>query len=345
MKRSFSLALALVVASCALTLPAVASAADPEVAPETLRAVALAKAATPTGKWKTKLSLGGTGSASSSTSVVGAVDGATLQVGLLIDGEAKYSRGRHDWQNTLKIQHAQTQTPVMDAWVKSTDNLVLESTYLFRMRSIPWIGPFARARLQTQVISGYDIRPGETTVKYQDTAGTEFDSKTVPAETETRTTGPFEPLQINASAGLFANPLEKKSFTLKLKTGAGTQHIVSRGGFALTNYDKDTNTVTLKRIETTTQAGAELEAEANGIVNTQIKWKAKSRFFYPLYSTSEQKFSGVDALNTELTATLSIKLAKWASLDYVVNIKRIPLILDDWQVQHGLLLTTGFNML
>ncbi len=329
-----------------LALPTTALAHTPVVAPEALRAVALAKASTATtGKWAYKLNVGGTGSASSSSDVVGAVDGTTLQLGLLLGGEAHYTRGSHDWQNTLKLQHAQTRTPVMDAWIKSADNLDLESTYLFRLRAVPWFGPFARAKLQTQVIRSFDVRPVDTTINYQDNTGKATATEKVAAETETGTTGAFEPMLINFSAGLFANPVEDKTITVKTKAGAGSQHIVARDGYAVTGYDKATQTVTLKQIETSSQVGAEVEVEANGAINSHLAWKAKTRLFYPLYSTAEQKLSGIDALNTEIGGTLSIKLAKWASLDYVVTVRRIPLIVDLWQVQHGLLLTTGFNLL
>ena len=40
-----------------------------------------------------------------------------------------------------------------------------------------------------------------------------------------------------------------------------------------------------------------------------------------------------------------MKLAKWASLDYLLSAKRIPLILDKWQVQNNLLFTTGFDII
>lgn len=335
-----------IAAVCVVLFPSIALSAAPVVAPEALRATALAKASTSTnGTWTQKLTVGGTGSANSSSSVVGAVDGTTLQIGLLLNGEAHYKRGSHDWQNVLKIQHAQTQTPVMDSWIKSTDNLELESTYLFRLRSLTWVGPFARAKVQTQIISSHDVRPTDTTINFQDATGTQTSTEKVAAETKTATTGAFEPLLGNVSLGFFANPIEGKKLTLKAKAGAGTQHIIARDGYAVAGYDKDTATVTLKQIETSTQAGAEVELEANGELNTQIKWKAKTRFFYPLYSSAEVNFSGVDALNTEVGGSISVKLAKWASLDYVVLVKRIPLILDEWQVQHGLLLTTGFNLL
>ncbi len=337
-------ALTFVLSICAA---APAFAADPVVAPEALRAAALAKKSTETDTlWTHKLTLGATGSAASSSNVVGAVDGATYQVGLLLEGELNYVRGSHDWHNSLKVQQSQSRTPVIDSWVKASDNVELASTYLFRLRSIPWIGPFARAKLQTQLLSSYDIRATSSTVKYQDSAGVEQRSESVDAEVRTKTSGSFEPLLINSSVGFFANPVEGKKLTFKAKAGAGTQHIIAGDdAYAVAGFDKDTATVTLKQIATTTQAGAEVELEANGALTKTLSYKAKSRFFYPLYSTSAAKFEGLDALSTEVTAGVSVKLAKWASLDYVATIKRIPLVLDQWQVQHGLLLTSGFNLL
>jgi len=294
--------------------------------------------------WKRKLALGATGSSTSSSNVVGAVDGTTIQVGVLLDGEAVLTSGAHEWQNTLKVQHARSKTPVMESWVKSADNLELQSTWLFRLASLPWIGPFARARMQTQVVSGYDVRPGDVTIERTAVDGT-VTTLTGPAETKTELTGAFEPIIVAETLGFFANPLDGKKIALAAKLGAGGQHIFTRGGFALSGFDADTQTVKLKEVETTHQAGGELELEAKGELTEILKWNARSRFFMPLVTQSEQTLSGADAMTTELGAGLSVKLAKWASLDYVLTMRRIPLVLDAWQVQHGLLLTTGFNLL
>ncbi|MEY3012527.1 MAG: hypothetical protein RIT45_1262 [Pseudomonadota bacterium] len=294
--------------------------------------------------WTKKLGLGANGSATSSSSVVGAVDGTTYQIGVLLDGEFNLVSGRHDWQNSLKVQHAQTRTPAVAAWLKSADNFELQSTWLYRLEAIDWVGPFARARLQTQLWRGETVRAGETIVERTPAGGTAT-STTVAAETSIDLTSAFEPVIVAETAGFFANPFEGKSLTLHAKLGAGGQHIFSQGGYAMTAFDDATNTLKLAEIETTHQVGGELELEAKGEVNANVKWMARTRLFYPFVTKSEQALTGVDAMTTELQGGLSVKLAKWASLDYVVNVKRIPLVVDVWQVQHGLLLTTGFNLL
>ena len=62
-------------------------------------------------------------------------------------------------------------------------------------------------------------------------------------------------------------------------------------------------------------------------------------------ATAQSDLDGIDLLNTELTAKISVKLAKWLSLDYVLSAKRVPLNLDDWQVQNSVLATAGFDIL
>jgi hypothetical protein len=37
--------------------------------------------------------------------------------------------------------------------------------------------------------------------------------------------------------------------------------------------------------------------------------------------------------------------AKWASLDYLLMVRRVPRIADYWQVQNGIILTAGFDLL
>lgn len=294
--------------------------------------------------WKNKLDLGATGSANSSSNVVGSTDGATYQIGVVLLGEAKLKRGQHGWDNELKVQHAQTRTPVIDGFVKSADSLDAVSTYTFHVESTPWLGPYGRLKLNTQVLSGYDVRAEKISVVRTDLDGTTRTSET-PVGESTNITGMFEPLVLTESAGLFMHPFEDKAFILHSKLGAAMQHIVVRDGYAVKGYDAPTTTLSLQQLETAHQAGAELELDVKGQLTEQVGWGAKANFFYPLYSTAETKFEGLDALNTDLSGKVSVKLARWASLDYVVSIKRIPLILDDWQVQHGLLLSTAFSLL
>ena len=128
------------------------------------------------------------------------------------------------------------------------------------------------------------------------------------------------------------------------KLGFGIQEIITQNGFALTD-DAATPEIEYTQLNDATQGGAELEVGANGTIVENVTWNAKAAFFMPFFTTAATDLDGIELLSTELTAKLSVKIAKWFSIDYVLTAKRIPLILDDWQIQNGVLATAGFDIL
>ena len=300
------------------------------------------KAEAPQG-WKYKLSLGATGSYNHSSNVVGSVDGSTVQLGLIVTGAADWTSGAHAWENALKVTETQTRTPTVDPFIKSADELALQTTYLFRIPGYEMIGPFARASLSTQVFESYDVRITDTTVRRIDRDGATSD-EVVPAEERIELAKPFEPLLVKESLGAFANPVAKPAITVKTKLGAGLQHIFVRDGYKLQD-DGATAELELVQHESSTQGGAEAEAEATGALAENVTYAAKATFFYPLYTSVETDLDGVELLTTDFSAKLSVRLAKWASLADGLAAKKIPLILDEWQVSQGVMLTAGFDLL
>ena len=111
-----------------ISLPAFADEDDPNKNND-FDAVQLAVGATSTHGWKSKLSIGLTGSLSESSNVPGTNDGATIQVGTIVDTSLERTRRIWSWLNTLKFQYAQSRTPLLDRFVKSQDQLDIGSIY------------------------------------------------------------------------------------------------------------------------------------------------------------------------------------------------------------------------
>lgn len=351
--RAFLLCLSLV-ASALLSVAAAASDAVPLAAAATpVAAVALAAPATPTdGKpakqqgWKHKLILGATGAFSRTSNVVGAVDGSTTQVGLIVDGSSDYISGVQEWMTAYKIVQAQSQTPLLSQFFKSADSFDIASTFTHRFADLSWAGPYARAKASTSLFAGYIVKPTASLLKKAKTDGSTELEAIAAQERSSRTTSAFEPLLLGESAGLFSYPLESKTITVKASAGAATQQILTQDGYASAD-DAKTPEIELKQLRSSTQIGGEFELSALGEIEPTTSWKLKANLFMPLYTNGGPALAltGVDALSTDLSAALSIKLAKWASLDYILTAKRIPLVLDKWQVQNGLMLTTSFGLL
>lgn len=304
------------------------------------------KAEAPAGGWAPKLTIGANASYNHNKSVVGQIDGGTAQIGVLLDGAANWTGGNHDWQNALGVQVAQTRTPQIDRFVKSADSLKLRSLYVYHLDSVDWLGPFVQLKLDTQIFRGYDVRASGVTIQRTNVDGSVV-TKNKPAQSTIPLTDPFAPLLLSEALGLFARPVAEKIATIELKLGAGAQQIWGQDGYAIKD-NKDTAQLEIVQIDDSQQVGAGAELTGKGELTEAVVWGVNASVFYPFYSNTasgNDAPTGSDALQTEVTGKLAIKLAKWASLDYVLGIKKIPLILDAWQIQNVLLFTAAFNVI
>lgn len=328
------------IAVVCLTLTSFAQAQD--VIEDDLKATVSTAAAESQDGWKLGLTLGATISFQHNSKVVGSVDGANFQLGLVMDGFANFRSGDHEWQNSLGIRETFTKTPNVDLFLKSTDSLALKTTYLYRIPDVDWLGPFVRVSLDTSIFEGYDARPTDTTVIRTKTTG-DTATEVVAAQESIDLTGYFEPLTLKEVAGLFANPVQEKEIQVNIQLGVGGTQTFTQNGYVLSDK-ADTPELELVQIEDFQQAGGELEIGIKGQVEEYMTWGTNASFFQPFYSSIDNGLSGLDLMTIKFNAGVSVRLAKWASLDYVLTAKREPLILDEWQVQNGLLLTAGFSI-
>lgn len=330
--------------TCTLTYASRATAQSPDVGvPDDIKTEEVLTAPKEDLGWKLKLTVGATGSYSHSSDVVGVENGATTQAGLLINSGATYIANGHEWNTTLTIKEQQTRTPAISSFAKSSDEAALRTTYLHHLKRIDWLGPYARLSAMTQLFDGYLVRADDTTVLRTRRDGS-IVQKDVPAEHKISLTKTVEPLVLRESAGIFAVPFKHDAVTVKMKAGPGFEHIMVRDGYSV-NDDSATPELELLQMQTSTQGGAELELEAGGKVSEQVTWTARANVFYPYFVSVDTDLTGAELLSTDVTAKLSVHLSKWASLDYVLAAKRVPLVVDAWQVQNTILFTAGFDLL
>jgi hypothetical protein len=304
-----------------------------------LRAKAMAKDIKGDG-WTNTLNVGATGSGNRAQDVIGTTDGTTVTLGLLLDGNANLVAGRSEWLNTFKVTHTQTQTPLLERFVKSIDTLDVGSTLLHRRSPDSWLGPYARVRASTAIFPGYTIKTAPVTVRRTPRDGEAKDTL-IPAKTEIHLTDFLEPLVVAESIGLFAHPTEDKALAVKSRLGAAVQHIAVRDGYGLADVAA-TPEIELVQLRNASQAGAEAEVAVNGLIGESLSWRAKALFFQPLYSTSKDERAL--RLNSDLSAGLSVKIGPSLSLEYQIAAKKVPLLLDKWQIQHGVVAAASFKL-
>lgn len=310
------------------------------------------KAEVPDG-WHFALSLGANTSLNYSSAVVGQTDGETFQFGIQLQGAADLIEGQHEWTNRLSINFAQTKTPQLESWLKSQDEATLRTMYLYRIPSAPWLGPYVRGRVQTALAPGYLAFPEDQII-----SSDKNPAQLLPAQQRLKVSESFEPLLLRESAGLFMRAVQEDDVKVVFTLGAGAQQVFA-DSYSLAD-DADTPQIELRHVEDSVLVGVEGEMDAEGKLNALVAWNLTVNLLYPFFSdpeptipvfdaagtqVDEKALDGIDALQTEISGKLSIKLAEWASLDNVVSVKRVPVVSDDWQVQVGLLLTSAFNLL
>lgn len=322
--------------------PLVAQAAGP-VVDDTLKDRALAAPAQPDG-WKVTLNVGASGSFAHSHKVVGTEDGAYLQLGGVLGGNGTLFHGQHEWENLLDLKLGGSKTPQLDRFVKATDQVDFSSTYLYHLESPKWLGVYGRFRAGFQLLDGQQTSPTDVTVVRTSVNGDQ-QREQVGAQQAFGLTSAFEPLVLRETVGAFLTPYTAPELTLNAKLGVGAQHILTRRGYVVAD-DAATPELELRQLDNTHEGGAELSAAATGVLLKDVlDWRAKGDLFLPVLTTASDDLGVVDRLNAQLEAALSLKLAKWLSVDYVLAARRIPAVQSDWQVSNTLLLTAGFQLL
>ncbi len=299
--------------------------------------------------------------------VPGNPDGLNVNFGYLINGGLGYlsDTKEHEWLNTLLWQLGYTRTPVVDAAIKSVDSIDLKSTYLYHIPAVPWLGPFFSFRLTTAMLPGYDIRADDMNVlKLSPTEELLLDDGNHPLDEDgdlidanhnrvenisggdkIHLTGAFAPLTLRQSVGMFAIPINKKQFKLDTRLGFGIWETFVRDGHRAEDNEDTEDILELRQLQDAVQMGPELAVTASGVLASNVTYAFNALLMQPVYHTAETDLEGIELLNVELEFLLGIKLWEWASLDYSFKAYKQPLIVDDWQVQNGLLFSITFSIL
>ncbi len=331
----------LVLALC--LFPAVANAQDDGYLPEKVQLVEEPQ------RWTGTLRIGTSGSLVANDSVVGQVDGNSTTISFSLDGGLDFKDGGHELRNTLSLDETFAETPNIDGFVKTADLLAIESIYYYKIKSLPWVGPFARLKFETSLFNGEDVRespveyvkPGESPAV--DDVGNPQDGAVL--KDRFLLTTPFSPTKIKESLGGFARPYETDPLRIEVRLGGGAQHFFGGDGFVLAD-DEETPQVELAALDDVHQAGAEMVLLAEGKAKDgKVTYGSSVEVLTPLYSSADSGRDPIEATNIEFTARASLKIVEWASLNYEYKAIRQPDVIAKVQTQHQLLLTIGYTLI
>ncbi|KPA18227.1 conserved hypothetical protein, secreted [Candidatus Magnetomorum sp. HK-1] len=296
--------------------------------------------------WEFKAKLSSNFSFTNNRDFVGQTDGSIYQFNINTEEEANWRNAQHELLNKLHIVYGLSKTPQLEDIFKSKDQIQYMCTYLYHLKNIDWVGPFARMNFSSSLFKGYYVSSNDEDLVLNYADGLVESAGTLEANTRFKIVEAFEPMTIRGNLGFFANPYDSKEIKMELKFGAGFQKIITNDGFVLAD-DGSTPEIELKQLEDHTEAGLELEADISGAINDNVKWSLMSNFFFPLndQENNNEDLDGIDKLNTNIEGKISSKLSNHISLDYLLVLKRLPLILDEWQIQNGIVVNFSYDLL
>lgn len=305
--------------------------------------------------WNPWVTIGANISFGHNYNVVGKQDGQNWTIGASLDTGVDYQKDGHDWRNNILLLETFTYGPPINEWIKAADSLSFQSIYYYKIRSVPWLGPFVRFQLDTAIFPGSDARADEKNIWYK------IDDQGNP---EILHTGKFftltnygYPLTLKEAAGLFARPFSKPEIEWEFRAGLGSHQVFADGQLALAGNEGDgsmdgtldgVNEIEVRDLANYVQFGAEAGMSINGkLYKNRFSYKAWADIMFPLVRTNEEasatQGNAADLMNVDIGVRLEFKLVEWATLNYEFKAVRQPQLVDGFQLQNLLLLTFKYS--
>jgi len=292
------------------------------------------------GSWERALKIFGNANLVNNSSVIGKPTGLLTTLGLGLDSQFDFKRGQHELKNTFTYRLAFSRDPIIKEFSKPTDQLTLESAYLYHLPSLPWFGPFARFAAEAPLLKGYDVQANIST--YEITRGS---STTTETAKSLDLTDPLKPLTLKESVGAFIRPANEDLARLEIRVGLGARQTFSEGQLVLKDND-NTAAIEVEELRSVRQLGSEISAQLSGKIASNISYKAYAEVLTPFYSNKESSDTrgALDLTNYDLGTKLDVSLASWASLTHEFKALKQPQLLDKFQISTALLLNVGFDV-
>jgi len=271
-----------------------------------------------------------------SQDVVGQPDGHTITLAATVSTGQSYRKGIHEYRDVLTIKEAFSRTPVLDEFIKTTDDFKFEALYLIYL--LEWLGPYVRFSLQTQIFESFNVQPDTVNFNITYLDGSTEDR----LGRRYRLTDGWMPLTIRESAGAFAAPYKSEPYNIEVRAGFGGLHTIASDQFTVSGKDGDQ--VSIVELDDFNAGAVEIAVGLWGdLWEKKAAYKAGAEFLIPVVNDDALDRDPGELTNMEFYAGITFKLLKWMSLDYQFKAVKQPQIVDEFQIQNNLLLTIGYS--
>lgn len=260
----------------------------------------------------------------SNQSVIGQPNGDSVTLNGTVEGAYNYHLGLTDWTNTLTFNGATSKTPGLNGFVKTADDLSFRSLYLRSLPSYTWLGPYVQFLAKTSVFKGEAVSAGVTNYTGPGASTSSTD--------RLRLTDGFSPLDLRLSAGVFADLWENTTNKLTGRLGLGYVNVLADDQFALDG-------TTIVPLGDYDYLGLEAGLELNGTFDEKTTYRASAIAVYPFSvddAVNPKDLSGFELTEVQVDFVVGSKLYEWLALEWKTRIVNQPILINDWQIHHGL---------
>ena len=269
----------------------------------------------------------------STTNVVGAPNQTSVGLDVFFDAYLTYRKDQNFLSGIFEIEEgfvrldpeAQATVPVQ----KTRDRIRADVFYTRFLH--PRVGPYGRFGLLTNAFESNVLFTESRAVTRILTDGTR-QGEVVPANTNFKTGDPFAPVLWRQGAGVNTRLVQNRVFTLDWRGGLGFRQNRFNESFFLDD-DPTTEALEYRQAESFNQEGLE----------TTIVGTARYRFL--LLNTNLDLFGdfGEFEANVDWRNTVSWRLTRDLSLDYNIDLLRLPQVRDENQVTQAVLFRYSFG--
>ncbi len=291
--------------------------------------------------WMRRLSLGLVGQYSESENVTGKPNGNSSTLGTKDNFKMNLVEGQSEWRNEVDLVFTNSRSTALPRTIKSEDSLKLETIYLFHLASMPQVGPYARANVQTQMADGYDERASDVTYVVTDLNG----GVQTTTDDRLKLTDGFRPTTTKLSLGGFYDILRSVPVNAEFRLGAGYRHFAANGQYVVRDV-ATTPEIEVFGIETTKQFGAETGLTVGGdLMEKKVTYKLNGEVLVPYWERPKPEPDNKTPMErkiTEVTFDLALHLMANLSLNYQMKSVRDPAVYDKAQTTQSVLANLSY---
>ncbi len=287
--------------------------------------------------WAKSMTLGVAASLSDSSDVVGSPNQSSYSGVGYFDTYLTYKNGPHFGSAILELEEGflrvDPETSESLPTQKTQDRLRADLLYTWFVKE--WVGPYARAGLLTNIFPSETLTTEDQFIAYNRLDGTR-DVIFVPANNNYRTSDSFGNLRFREGVGANFRLFRNQHVTLNWRLGVGLRQNVFNGLY-VNEDDAATEEIDLYQVDSFNQEGLETTITGNVRITRYLSYITDLEVF--------ADFSDMGEPTVDWRNNLSLRLTRYLSLDYVLDILRFPQVVDQTQTSQSLLLRFSFDII